>query len=293
MRFDRVLVPLDGSSMAEAALPPAEALAWRLGSELVLVHVLERDPPVAVHGEPHLHTAEAAREYLVEEQSRLARAGIRAEAHLERSGAEDVAGAIDTLAERHRADLVAMCAHGRQTLRGRLLGPIAQRALREGRTSILLRTGGGEDGAPFEPHQILLPVDFEHDLDPALDAVVRLAHGFGVPAALLYVAEDPEGTRAWLLPSAAELRRRHQAEDAGGRLDVLARRLAERGVEAEPVVREEDADVAILTEARRREAELVVLVTHARSGFIPWYEGSIAQRMIATPGLTLLLLKEG
>lgn len=258
----------------------------------MLVHVLERDPPVAVHGEPHLHTAEAAREYLVEEQSRLARAGVRAEAHLERSGAEDVVRAIDVLAERHRADLVAMCAHGRQTLRGRLLGPIAQRTLREGRTPVLLRTGGAQAGATFEPRQILLPVDFEHDLEPALEAVAALARGFRVPVALLYVAEDPEGTRAWLLPSAAELTREHEAEDAAGRLDELARQLADRGVEAETVVREDDADVAILTEARRREAGLVVLVTHARSGMVAWYEGSIARRMVGVPGLTLLLLKE-
>ena len=60
----RILVPLDGTDLAEAALPVAAALCVKLGAEVVLVHLLEKRAPRAVHGRPHLATAGAAEAYL-------------------------------------------------------------------------------------------------------------------------------------------------------------------------------------------------------------------------------------
>ena len=46
--FTSILVPLDGSPLAEAALPPAVALAGKLGARVTLLHVLEADAPATV-----------------------------------------------------------------------------------------------------------------------------------------------------------------------------------------------------------------------------------------------------
>ena len=64
MRFTRILVPLDGSRLAEAVMPAARSLAAKLGARVLLLHVLEREPPEAVHGEPHLGTSQEALTYL-------------------------------------------------------------------------------------------------------------------------------------------------------------------------------------------------------------------------------------
>jgi len=53
--FKRLLVPLDGSRLAEAALPPAAYLANRLDAAITLVHIIERSASAEVHGERHLH----------------------------------------------------------------------------------------------------------------------------------------------------------------------------------------------------------------------------------------------
>ena len=55
-----LLVPLDGSRLAEAALPAASFVAGRLGARVTLLHVIERDAPQEIHGERQLSEPEEA-----------------------------------------------------------------------------------------------------------------------------------------------------------------------------------------------------------------------------------------
>ena len=68
--FQNLLVPLDGSPMAESALPAAAYLAPRLGAHVTLMHCIERAAPEKVHGERHLREPEEARAYLEEAAAR-------------------------------------------------------------------------------------------------------------------------------------------------------------------------------------------------------------------------------
>ena len=52
--FKRLLVPLDGSRLAESILPPALYFAGQFGATIVLFHVIEAGAPAEVHGERHL-----------------------------------------------------------------------------------------------------------------------------------------------------------------------------------------------------------------------------------------------
>ena len=60
--FRRIMVPLDGSRLAESVLPMVTLLARDLGAQIWLLHVVEERPPQAVHGEPHLTSAAAVLE---------------------------------------------------------------------------------------------------------------------------------------------------------------------------------------------------------------------------------------
>ena len=62
--FRRLLLPLDGSALAEAALPVAARLAHASDAALVLLHMVERGAPAAVPGEPHLTSATNAEDHL-------------------------------------------------------------------------------------------------------------------------------------------------------------------------------------------------------------------------------------
>jgi nucleotide-binding universal stress UspA family protein len=56
--FDHIVVPLDGSKLAEAALPVASVLAEKLGAKVTLLHAIEKGAPEEIHGQRHLRTEE-------------------------------------------------------------------------------------------------------------------------------------------------------------------------------------------------------------------------------------------
>lgn len=124
--FGHLAVPLDGSRMAEAAVPVALALATRLPARVTLLHVIERAAPETVHGDRHLTGVAEAEAYLAEVARRFAVAGIAAEVHAHPNPEGDVAAGIADHAAELGARLVVLCAHGRGGLRGWLSGTVAQ-----------------------------------------------------------------------------------------------------------------------------------------------------------------------
>ena len=146
MKLSRILVPLDGSALAEAALPSAASLA---GSEaaLILVRAAEaRTIPGADPAEAQVRVVRVAEEYLAAVAARLARQG---RAKVQTSvWYGPAAPAIVDAARLHRADLIVMSPHGRSGLGRLVVGSVAESVLRGTTTPILLVRS---DGAPVEP----------------------------------------------------------------------------------------------------------------------------------------------
>lgn len=140
----RVLVPLDGSGLAEAALGPASRIARGSGAELILARVIGRELTV---GSPYLpHAAEDQAEHLEERRER-ARTYLEEVAERLRADGVPIAGAevrsgtaAETLLElaRERADMIAMATHGRGGLRRWVLGSVSDKVLRGGEQPVLL-----------------------------------------------------------------------------------------------------------------------------------------------------------
>lgn len=119
----RLLVPLDGSPLAEAILPIAARMARGLSLEILLLRAVRDDPPRVVEAGRHIvidQTAQRTREaeeYLQGVADRLSAAGLRVRTTV-RAG--DAAREILAGAREGEADLIAMSTHGRGAL-GRLL----------------------------------------------------------------------------------------------------------------------------------------------------------------------------
>ena len=292
MNIGRILVALDGSRLAETIMPAARSLAETLDAKLILVHELERDPPREVHGEPHLATAEEAYRYLDELAEGLRRSGVACEMRVAQTPADDVAAALDLHARELGADLIAMCAHGRSNMRDRVVGRIAERTLRRGETPILLRTARRPDVPEFALRNVLTPIELGHDVDAALDASRTIAAAYGATVTLLTVPEPGAAQATRLLPGASALAYEFKREDAREHLDRLAERLRADVPGVRPVVVDGRPAEAIVQLGEALPADLVVLVTHARTGFSSWYEPGTAQQLLSRPDLTLLLLKQ-
>ena len=292
MRITRILVPLDGSRLAEAVLPAACSLARRLDARILLLHVLEREPPAAVHGEPHLCDAGEAVAYLEAHAADLRRQGIAVELEVHERPVGDIAAAIDRHAHELEADLIAMCAHGRTNLRTRLVGSIAERILRGGSVPILLRTVRRPETERFELRRLLVPIDFGHDVEAALAAARLLAPAYGAGVTLLAALEPSALPASRLLPGTSALTRAFDLDALDRRLDELAARLRADVADVRTIVDKRDPTDAILAASDALPADLIVLVTDAHGGLSGWYDPSTGQRLLARPAVTVLLIKE-
>jgi nucleotide-binding universal stress UspA family protein len=292
MRFARILVPLDGSPLAEAVMPAACSLAKRLGATLLLLHVLEHEPPAAVHGEPHLSDAREAFDYLERQATGLRREGIAVESHVHERPVDDVAPAVDMHAHEFGADLIAMCAHGRTNLRTRLIGSIAERILRAGSVPVLLRTVRRAEAPAFDLRRLLVPIDFGHDVDAALAAARVLAPPYDAAVTLLAAPERPPPTTSRLLPGTSALMRAYDLDALRDRLAQVADRLRGDVPGVEALVAAEPPTAAILAAGDALPADLIVLVTDAHGGLASWSEPSTVQQLLRRADMTLLLIRE-
>jgi nucleotide-binding universal stress UspA family protein len=148
MKLDKILVPLDGSALAESAIPKAMDLA-RGGSTLMLLRAAE------AHTLPGVDPTEAQVEVVREAEEYLANVAAR----LKEQGADSVetsvwygpaASAIVDAARLRKADLIVMSTHGRSGLGRLILGSVAESVLR-GTTApiLLLRVPGAPVEAPW------------------------------------------------------------------------------------------------------------------------------------------------
>lgn len=137
MKLKRIMVPLDGSPLAEGALAPAAELAQDASATLVLVRAAEA--PVLLGSdltEAQVTVVREAEAYLEEQARRLRREGVlRVETSVWYG---PPAPSIVEAAQRRQVDLIVMSSHGRSGLGRLVLGSVAESVLRATSTSILL-----------------------------------------------------------------------------------------------------------------------------------------------------------
>jgi len=178
--FRNILVPLDGSALADYALPYAARLARRTDATLHLARVVE--PPIMWQGpgmegtymaatrrdEVMTTLIDQATTHLQAAADRLARTGIR----LETARLEGLTTAALLDYERSASiDLVTMCGKGRTGLPRLLFGSVADRLLREGNAPVL-RVRPFRSTAVLP--QALIPLDGSVRAETALDVVEQL-----------------------------------------------------------------------------------------------------------------------
>jgi nucleotide-binding universal stress UspA family protein len=137
--YERVLVPLDGSVVAEAIIPFILQIAGPLDFEVVLLRALPPVPSEVVREPALAEKLESqhadAEEYLAGVKAELLAKGLRARTVL-RHG--DPVTEIAAGAAAERADLIAMTTHGRSGLRRVLFGSVAEGVLRQTAIPVLL-----------------------------------------------------------------------------------------------------------------------------------------------------------
>ncbi len=304
LKGKKILVPLDGSEMAEAALPAAVHLSGRLNARVTLFHVIEKDAPGEVHGQRHLRAPEEAEAYLEEVSIRFAReaeasgAESRVDLHVHAAQAENVAASIVEHAVEMGCGLIIMCSHGRGRALHLLFGSIAQKVIARGGIPVLIirpEPGGGAPG--FSCRTLLLPLDGNPEHEQAIPVAAELAEVCG---SVLHMAvavpefETLSGQSALasrFLPGTMSQVLEMSVQDAEKYVSGLLEGIGRRGVDARAHVLRGDPAAAMVALARRVKAGLIVMATHGKkSAMDAFWDGNVPHKISSLSRVPLLLV---
>lgn len=277
--FKRVLVPLDGSPIAEEMLAHLRRFKHAI-EEVVLVHVV---PSVSLPtgGAPMVQTRLAiqAEHYLMKMHDLAPRHRVRL-----RVETGVAAERIIDVSRELEVDLLAMTTHSKSGLGSVLFGGTSRQVLQELHIPILLaRPGLPQSRSPLE--RILVPIGSEAGEETLLEPVVRLAKCLHSELTLLranpvIVSQDPVTGVVLPLPIGSP-------PEPGPSLEELAR--THDGVRTQIVTLQGGVAPTILEQARRMRADLVAMTTHARRGMGRFLSGSFAEDVLKDCGTPVLL----
>ena len=287
LRFRHLLVPLDGSPLADAILPHARALAEVFSARITLLRVLEARSSPGDHVNPvewELARAEAQR-HLGELKAELQAKHLSVAAELVEGRAAEQ---ILLFAEQHAVDLIALSSHGEGGLSEWLLSSTIQKVVaRTHRSLFIVPAYTYPEVSPEAPRfaKILLPLDCSPRAECTVPLATEIASAHHSELILAHVVPEPELARR-MPPSeedlnlVAQLTQRNRAT-AEGYLQQLQDRLAAHGVRsATRVLVSPRRARSIRALAQQENVDLVLFSAHGRTGDPADRYGGIAARLL-------------
>ncbi|MCX7670909.1 MAG: universal stress protein [Anaerolineae bacterium] len=295
--FKHLLVPLDGSRLAEAALPIAAFLAQSLQAAVTLIHIIERGTSGEIHGQRHLTTPDEARAYLNEMARRAFPAALQVTCHVHTVQTDDLARSIVDHVDELAPDLIVMCTHGSGGLRDLLYGSLAQQVVARGTTPVLLiRPDDLTAASSFVCRRLLVPLDGNPDHEQGLPVAMELARACAAELALVFVVptlgtlSGDQAAAGRLLPGATRALLELAHQDAAQYLARHVAALQTAGLKATAVCRRGEPAATIVAAAQEAAADLIVLGTHGKAGMDAFWAGSIGPRISSRARIPLLLV---
>lgn len=297
-RFRSILVPLDGSKLAEQAIPVAQAIAQRARCKLKLV--LVHQPRFVTKAGPEyikleLAMLKADREYLKSVTGAVReRLGRLVSSAVLRG--HPVAQTLATYSRELGADLVVMTSHRRGGLRRVSLGSVTDQLIRSGEVPVLVvRPGAVEaDGPAWEAGEILVALDGSPLAEAALGPAMEVARLWDAELSLVQVVPPILPTSPQLaLPSSywhqAAAIRRGSAEDY---VRDVAERVRESGIRASGVaVIGNSVPETLIVLAEPKRVSLMVVATHGLGGVGRMVLGSVSDTVVRGANVSVLVVR--
>jgi nucleotide-binding universal stress UspA family protein len=290
--FKHILVPLDGSHLAEAAIPSAVSLSKTLDAPVTLLHIIEQDAPDEIHRDRHLTNAAEAEAYLKDVARRFE---VRVETHVHTAPVADVARSIiDHASDEIQPDLIILTSHGNSGMRELVFGNIAQQVAAAGGTPVLLLKPLA--ASSFNLRHILVPLDNESIHDTVLPLAEELAKACEAQLDLVCViptrgtdsgAHAAAGT---LLPMTATAYLDIAEEIALEHFQTHLDEFQKMGIEATAEIARGDPAPVIAKTAERLGADLILFGTHGRAGLDAFWNRSVTAAVARSTNIPLLLV---
>lgn len=274
--MERILIPLDGSEMAEAILPQVQRFLKRHAAEVVLLQAIPTVSPdfhFAVPGRTEEVTA-----YIRKRTFELINDGIPA-LGLVRHGSP--AELILETARQEGASMIAMSTHGRTGLERFVFGSVAEKVLRAGPAPVLLvrsfphpgPSRGRLEELPFRT--LLVPLDGSEGSSGVIPLVLEFARPIDTHVTLLHVREADPLAPHWPPPGKA--------------IEAAQQALLQAGIPSTLEDRLGDPASEILRFAEEHETDLIAMNSHGRSGPSRWVLGSVTEKVLRAAKVPMIV----
>lgn len=298
--FKRILVPLDGSALAESALAPAAFLAKRCEADLLLVGATGGQAFSGFLTSTTQPTADRIERYLALAETMLKAEGIHVET---RAVMEKPASGIAAQSMLHGIDLIVMATRGRAGLDALLHPSVAWGVLEQSSVPVLMlkRPDGEEAGQPNTPKlprfltdpaaPIVVPLDGSPRSERALPFAQKFAWVYAHPLVLMRAATLPylagsaidysvmlDNLQRWTLKETEDYLQRKRDELTCTGLEVRTESLLG------------DAAACIEASIQDNAAGLVVIASHGRGGLSRLLMGSVARSVLSRVEVPVVLV---
>ena len=295
--YRRMLVPIDGSELAEVVFSYVKELAGRLDIDITLLHVCrpeERDlMPM------HRAYIERAAE-IVKQQSQSVQemTGLQPGRQAVEARGEVATGhpaeEILSYADRNGIDLILIATHGRSGVRRWVMGSVADKILRTSKIPVWLVRASTPKEVVYDQwpsRTILVPLDGSKIAEAVLSHVESLAKQRGaelVEVILLRVCEPelvssdyPEATMPLSWDEHLKRQTAYCKQVSEQYLAGIEKQLSDASlkVRSEVITGASPAD-EIISYASKNPFNLIVMATHGHSGLTRWAYGSVADRVL-------------
>ena len=296
--INHILVPVDGSSLAECVLPHAMAVARAFAARVTLLQVLDQ-AELTAWAQPvdplnwHIKKAEAG-SYLSGLATRLEEQDLLVEyTLLEGQAAEQIIEFANT----RDVDLLVLSSHGRSGLSGWNVSSTVQKVIMGARISVMIIRAYQLENADLAGtgyERLLVPLDGSQRAECALPFATALARFYSSRLILAHVVKEPELPRQTPpTPEDVDLVDRLKArnrEEAQRQLEQLEGRLP--GNIEMRLVDSNSVPVMLHELAEKDRIDLVVMCAHGQAGRTRWPYGSVAISFIAYGTTPLLIVQD-
>jgi nucleotide-binding universal stress UspA family protein len=296
--FEHILVPLDGSPLAESVLPHTVALAQTFGARVTLLQAVERGRATGLNRaiDPlnwHIRKAEAEA-YLDEVAARLQAVDLRTDkVLLEGLAAER----IIEFAHEQDVSLILLSSHGQSGLSEWNINSVVQKVILRAYMPVLIVRAyqpAISDLTGLRYRRLLVPLDGSQRAECALPLASTLARFYDSQLLLAHVVSRPEVPRRApltqeeieLVDRLTELNRREAVKYLE---DLRSRLLSDAQIR---LLISEDAAAALHELVVQENVDLVLLSAHGYTGEAKWPYGSVALNFIAYGTTPLLIMQD-
>ncbi|MGA2505030.1 MAG: universal stress protein [Anaerolineales bacterium] len=302
--FNPILVPLDGSLLAECVLQHSIAIAQAFDARIILLRVLEKNHP---NGSTQIFDLinwqikkTEAKLYLEKVRTGLLKSKLQIESNVLEGL---VAQSITEYAQSQGVKLIILSSHGRSGVSQWGISSIAQKIILSAPTSLLIvraQLFGDQPGElteiPVYQH-ILVPLDGSQRAENVLPIITRLAHFHKLQVHLVQVVQTPEMARQ-MPPAREDIDLADQVvarnrEEAGRYLEQVKARSYLEGIDVHThLITSDNAATALHQLGEQENIDMVTLSAHGYTGNLQWPYGSMVNNFILYGKAPLLIVQD-